>query len=105
MTTIASTKFSIGQIVHHRLFDYRGVIIDVDPVFSGTDEWYENVAKSRPPKDIPWYHILVDEGDINTYVSEQNIEVDESIGDVDHPWVENYFQAFEGGVYKKSLDS
>ena len=46
-------KFSIGQIIHHRKFDYRGVIFDADPIFSGTDEWYDNVAKSCPPKEDP----------------------------------------------------
>ncbi|MGI9303895.1 MAG: heat shock protein HspQ, partial [Gammaproteobacteria bacterium] len=49
--------FSVGQIVHHKLFDYRGVIYDVDPHFQGTDEWYEEVAKSRPPRNKPWYHV------------------------------------------------
>jgi heat shock protein HspQ len=58
----AQAKFSIGQLVHHRLFDYRGVIVDVDAVFLGSEEWYEQVAKSKPPKDQPWYHVLVHGG-------------------------------------------
>jgi len=53
-------KFQVGKIVHHKLFDYIGVVFDVDPTFQGTDEWYEHVARSRPPKDKPWYHVLVD---------------------------------------------
>ena len=54
-----NAKFSIGQIIHHRLFDYRGVIVDVDPDFQNSDEWYDQVARSRPPKDKPWYRVLV----------------------------------------------
>ncbi len=52
VTDITRAQFSIGDLVDHRLFDYRGVIVDVDPNFQSTEEWYEMVAKSRPPKDI-----------------------------------------------------
>jgi heat shock protein HspQ len=54
-------RLQVGQVVRHRLFDYRGVIYDVDPVFSLSEEWYEQMARSRPPKDQPWYHVLVDD--------------------------------------------
>ena len=70
----AQVKFSIGQLVHHRLFDYRGVIVDVDPFFLGSEEWYEHVAKSKPPKDQPWYHVLVHGGNGRTYVAQRNLE-------------------------------
>ena len=59
---IATPRFAIGELIHHRRFDYRGVIVDVDPEFQGTEEWYEQMAVSRPPKDAPWYHVLVDDG-------------------------------------------
>lgn len=104
-TMITDTKFSIGQIVHHRLFDYRGVIIDVDPVFSGSEQWYEEVAKSRPPRDKPWYHVLVDDGENNTYVAEQNLEADVSHDSINHPLVNTFFSGFNGGVYKRPLDA
>jgi len=68
-------KFRIGQLVHHRLFAYHGVVAAVDPVFNSTDEWYEMVAKSRPPKDQPWYHVVVNNGR-RTYVAERNLEPD-----------------------------
>ena len=55
-----TAKFFVGQIVHHKKFDYRGVVFDVDATFQGTGEWYELVARSRPPKHMPWYHVLVD---------------------------------------------
>ena len=71
-------KFAIGSIVRHLRFDYRGVIYDVDPVFLGSDEWYEQVARSRPPKDKPWYKVLVDRGVHETYVAERHLERDDS---------------------------
>ena len=92
-------KFSIGQCIHHRLFDYRGVIVDVDPVFSGSDEWYEQVAKSRPPKDEPWYHVLVHDASQETYVAEQNLSGEESVEPVNHPLLDEFFVDFEKGHY------
>ena len=81
----SNAKFAIGQIVTHRLFDYRGVIVDVDPHFLGTEEWYQQVAHTRPPKDSPWYHVLVDEQGHRTYVSERNLEADDSGAPIRHP--------------------
>ncbi len=96
---MTKAEFSIGQIVHHKLFDYRGVIYDVDAVFQGTEEWYEKVAKSRPPKDKPWYHVLVDRQLVETYVAERNLEPDSSDDPIEHPLLEKFFKKSEGGVY------
>jgi heat shock protein HspQ len=98
-TTITSTEFSPGDLIHHRLFDYRGVIVDVDPEFQGTEEWYETVAKSRPPKDRPWYHVLVHDSMMTTYVAERNLEPDESGEPIDHPLLSQYFTRFIEGHY------
>ena len=68
-------QFSIGQIIHHLKFDYRGVIIDVDASFESSEEWYEMMAKSNPPKDKPWYHVQKIDG-TQTYVAECNLEND-----------------------------
>ena len=92
-------KFSIGQCIHHRLFDYRGVVVDVDPEFQGSDDWYESVAKSQPPKDEPWYHVLVHDADNETYVAERNLAVDDSNEPVSHPLLQEFFVDFEQGVY------
>ena len=96
-----SAKFSVGQLIHHKLFDYRGVIIDVDPSFQGTEEWYEQVAKSAPPRDQPWYHVLVHDATHNTYVAERNLEDDYSKEPINHPFVGVIFDVFEDGVYIK----
>ena len=69
-------RFRVGQPIHHRLFDYRGVVIDVDPTFQGSEERYEVMARSRPPKDKPWYHVLVHDAGHRTYVAERNLEPD-----------------------------
>ena len=96
-------KFSIGKIVHHKLFDYRGVIIDVDFRFSGSDEWYENVAQSRPPKERPWYHVLVDNAVHSTYVAEQNLQESENLTEINHPLVDSYFSGMANGIYQLRL--
>jgi heat shock protein HspQ len=95
-----SARFHIGQVVHHRLFDYRGVIVDVDPIFCGTDDWYDQVARSRPPKDKPWYRVLVDGASHETYVAERNLEDDSSGEPVHHPLVNEVFTGLDGGVYR-----
>ena len=92
-------KFSVGQLVHHRRFDYRGGIFDVDPSFQGTEEWYEAVARSRPPKDRPWYHVLPDGSFNSTYVAERHLERDDCTDPILHPALDHYFGALQGGRY------
>jgi len=96
---IARAKFAIGEIVHHKLFDYRGVIIDADADFMQSSEWYEKVARSRPPKDQPWYHVLVHETDKMTYVAERNLAGDDDKTPVSHPLLERFFSHFSNGQY------
>lgn len=92
-------RFAIGELIHHRLFNYRGVVYDIDPVFSGSEEWYEHVARSRPPKDKPWYKVFVHDGQHETYVAERNLEKDTSQEPINHPGVEYLFERFENGMY------
>lgn len=94
-----TARFSVGDLVHHRLFDYRGVVVDVDPQFMLSEEWYETVAASRPPKDQPWYRVLVHNATHDTYVAERNLESDPSGEPVFHPLVDVQFTAFSGGKY------
>lgn len=97
--TPQQAQFFIGQLVRHRLFGYRGVIFDVDPSFQGTERWYERVAKTRPPKDKPWYRILVHDNMNETYVAERNLEPDDSGEPIEHPLVEALFDGFRNGTY------
>lgn len=96
---VSQPKFTVGQLVHHKKFDYRGVIADVDPEFNGTEEWYDQVATSRPPKDAPWYTVLVHEHDHMTYVAERHLEPDNSGKWIDHPAIHELFEGFEDGKY------
>jgi len=103
MPPVAHARFTIGEVVRHRLFDFRGVIFDVDPVFANTDEWYEAIPEDvRPRKDQPFYHILAENAESSyiAYVSQQNLVVDESDEPVDHPAIHGLFDAYSGGRYK-----
>ena len=92
-------KFRIGQIVHHKLFDYTGVIFDIDPIFQSSDEWYEQVAQSRPSKNKPWYHVLVHAAKHTTYVAEQNLDFEENPKTIQHPLTSSLFSKFDGVQY------
>ena len=92
-------KFLIGQIVHHKLFDYIGVVFDIDPIFQGSEEWYEQVARSRPPKNKPWYHVLVHAAAYTTYVAEQNLNLEEQPKAIQHPLINSLFTKFDGSQY------
>ena len=95
----ADAKFRVGQLVHHNLFAYRGVIFDLDPDFQGTEEWYEQVARSRPPKNEPWYHVLVHEAVHTTYVAERNLRSDDSGLPIRNPHLSELFEEFGDGGY------
>src|SRR5687768_18052227 len=87
-------RFTIGEVVRHRLFDFRGVIFDVDPQFANSDEWYDAIPEAiRPSKDQPFYHLLAEnaESAYVAYVSQQNLVADESDEPVDHPAIPSMF--------------
>jgi len=96
---ISQAKFNIGQIIDHNRFGYRGVIFEVDPVFSMSDEWYEQVASSRPPKDRPWYHVLVDGKEHTTYVAERHLAAAGDTSEISHPELGQHFTSYENGMY------
>jgi heat shock protein HspQ len=94
-------QFSPGQLVLHKNFSYRGVVVDVDATFSGSAEWYNQVARSRPPKNAPWYHVLVHDALHMTYVAERNLESDSSADPIIHPLLDQFFDGFEAGEYAR----
>ena len=96
---VSKSKFSVGQLIVHKLFNYRGVIIDVDPVYMGSEEWYQTIALTRPPRDAPWYHVLVHNATHETYVAERNLDIDDSEQTINHPLINDYFDDFIDGVY------
>jgi heat shock protein HspQ len=92
-------RFSPGQLVHHGRFGYRGVVVDVDATFQLSDEWYEEVARSRPAKDQPWYHVLVHDADHMTYVAQRHLEDDSTGEPIRHPMLGEFFSGFRDGRY------
>jgi heat shock protein HspQ len=94
-----SSQYYVGQLVEHLKFGYRGVIVSVDAEFSLSDEWYDQVARSRPPKDHPWYHVLVDRGDHATYVAERHLAASASSRQIEHPALGEFFGRFDGERY------
>jgi heat shock protein HspQ len=99
---IAHARFGIGEVVRHRLFGFRGVVFDIDPVFANTDEWYEAIPEGmRPPKDQPFYHLLAENSDSSyvAYVSQQNLQTDESDEPIDHPAIPGIFEDYSDGRY------
>ena len=101
-TMTRSAKFHIGQIVRHRIYPFRGVIFDVDPEFSHTEDWWLSIPEQiRPDKDQPYYHLYAenDEGPYIAYVSEQNLLIDDSGYPVAHPQITDTFTGLENGRY------
>ncbi len=99
---IAHARFAIGDVVRHRMFDFRGVIFDVDPVFNNSDEWYEAIPeKIRPRKDQPFYHLLAENAESTyvAYVSQQNLMADDSDEQIDHPAIAGLFNDYADGRY------
>ena len=99
-----NAKFSIGAIVKHKHFDFRGVIYDVDFEFNNSEEWYQSIPKDvRPRKDQPFYHLLAESDDVTyeAYVSEQNLLMDNSKQPVKHPLINEIFVGKKGSNYLK----
>ena len=92
--SVQKAKFSIGDVVKHKHFDFRGVIYDVDFEFNNSEEWYESIPKNvRPRKDQPFYHLLAENEDVTyeAYVSEQNLLKDDSKEPIKHPLINEIF--------------
>jgi heat shock protein HspQ len=101
-----NAKFTIGEVVRHKVFPFRGVIFDVDPEFANTDEWYNAIpVEIRPNKDQPFYHLLAenDESEYVAYVSEQNLEHDESEQPLRNPQVYQIFEPRDGGQLRPKM--
>ena len=103
MSTVRSARFQIGQVVRHRVYPFRGVIFDVDPTFSNTEEWYRSIPQEvRPNKDQPFYHLLAENADTEyvAYVSEQNLVPDPSDEPLRHPQVAELFEDLKNGIFR-----
>ena len=100
---VVHARFNIGEVVRHRLFDFRGVIFDIDPVFANSEEWYQAIPEEvRPPKDQPYYHLLAENSESSyiAYVSQQNLVVDGGAEPIDHPAISGLFEQLADGRYQ-----
>ena len=100
---IVHARFGVGDVVRHRLLDFRGVVFDIDPVFANSEEWYQAIPEGmRPAKDQPFYHLLAENADSSyiAYVSQQNLIADDQAGPVAHPAIAGLFEAFDKGRYQ-----
>ena len=103
MNKSREAKFSIGQVVRHRVYPFRGVIFDVDPEYANTDEWWESIPEDvRPTKDQPFYHLFAEnaESEYVAYVSEQNLVIDDSGKPVRNGQIGQMFVRDKNGRYK-----
>jgi len=104
MDKMRTAKYTIGQVVKHRLFSFRGVIFDIDPVFNNTEEWWQAIpAEIRPRKDQPFYHLFAENAETEyvAYVSEQNLLPDTSGAPIRHPEVAEVFVRDDSGSYRQ----
>jgi heat shock protein HspQ len=103
MSKMRIAKYTIGQVVKHRLYSFRGVVFDIDPEFDNTEEWWQSIpAEARPRKDQPFYHLFAENGETEyiAYVSEQNLVPDTSGEPIRHPQVAEVFEYDDSGSYR-----
>jgi heat shock protein HspQ len=103
MNKVRVAKYTIGQVVKHRVYPFRGVVFDIDPEFDNTDEWWEAIpAEVRPHKDQPFYHLFAENAETEyiAYVSEQNLLPDTSDKPIRHPQVNEVFEQDDSGAYR-----
>jgi heat shock protein HspQ len=100
---IVETAFSIGDVVRHRIFDFRGVVFDIDPVFANSEEWYQSIPEQvRPSKNQPFYHLFAENAESSyiAYVSQQNLLADHQQGPINHPGINAVFEGWNGDQYQ-----
>ncbi|CAA2158335.1 Heat shock protein HspQ [Methylobacterium brachiatum] len=101
--TLRTAKFAIGAVVRHRIYPFRGIVFDVDPVFDNTEEWWLAIPEEvRPRKDQPFYHLLAENAETEyvAYVSEQNLLPDTSSEALRHAGIAEMFERDAAGGYR-----
>ena len=76
MTQFRTAKFGLGQIVRHVDAAFRGVIVDVDPVYAGP------VGQPGPDdRDQPFYRVLAmgEDAGFLVYAAENVLEHDPEV--------------------------
>ena len=92
-------KFQTGDIITHKRYKYRGVIVHIDLSFQGDETWYLS-NQTQPSKQQPWYFVLVDGNQQVTYVAEENLYLDHSAIPVVHPMLNLFFSRYDAELNK-----
>lgn len=94
-------RFEPGQLVVHRRYGYRGVVVAFDNTCEAEDNWYM-ANQTQPSREQPWYHVLVHESEQITYAAQTSLQADDSDQQISHPLVEHFFSAFNDGLYLRN---
>jgi heat shock protein HspQ len=90
--------FQPGQLVRHKRYGYRGVVVDFDPSCQASDQWYQS-NQTQPERQQPWYHVLVDQTGSTTYPAQSSLQIDGNTEPISHPLIEHFFSDFTQGRY------
>lgn len=93
--------FAPGQVVRHRRYNYRGVVVAFDLTCQADDDWYL-ANRTQPERSQPWYHVLVHGTQQVTYAAQTSLEEDDSGEQVFHPLVAHLFSSFDSGRYVRN---
>ena len=93
--------FACGQLVKHRRYGYRGVVVEFDPNCLAPDQWYQS-NQTQPDRHLPWYHVLVHDTVQITYAAQTSLAADDSNQPINHPLVEQFFSEFTGQAYVRN---
>ena len=94
-------RFLKGQLVRHRRYGYRGVVVAFDRSCKADAAWYQS-NQTQPDRNQPWYHVLVHETGSATYAAETNLQEDSGEEPITHPLIEEFFDGFVGGRYLRN---
>ena len=93
--------FEVGQLVKHRRYSYRGVVVAHDPQCRAPDDWYQ-ANQTQPDRQQPWYHVLVHGSSSATYAAQTSLEADDDVTPVEHPLLDTFFSDFDDGHYVRN---
>lgn len=102
LTTIKSAKFNVGDLVIHLQQGYRAVIIDIDPLFQASGRYNPQASKREFSNRHPWYRLLVDNSNQQTYVEEPLLIKADDLNEISNPQIEQYL-THQNGRYLRSL--
>ena len=92
-------KLTTGDIITHKRYGYRGVIVHADSSFQGDENWYLS-NQAQPSKEQPWYFVLVAGNQQVTYVAKENLNHDLSGNTIVHPMINLFFSGYDAKLQR-----